>query len=168
MRELEPQRRARPGLDRLAKQLHRGFARRAPPLADVALQAGADDVLPGRTSPLAARNHVIEAKLAGGELAATVLTAIAVTREDIAAIELHLLLGQPVISQKPDDPRYLDLEVDGTDEFVVRASKGRPGQRCFAPGREIERDILAVINRDDFRDLLEQEAEGPSDRNDVN
>src|SRR4051812_46984448 len=73
VRELHAQRRTGAGLDRLADQSHAGLPWGAASLADVALQAGADDVLPGRLTAAAPRQDVIEAQLAGGEPLAAIL-----------------------------------------------------------------------------------------------
>src|SRR4051812_5280387 len=94
MRELEAQGRARLGLDRLAEQLHAGLAGGTAPLADVALEAGADDVLPGRLPATAAGEDVVEAQLAGGEPLAAILAAVAVAGEDVPAVEFDLLAGE--------------------------------------------------------------------------
>ena len=76
---------------------------------------------------------MVEAELAGGELSPAILATIAVAGEDVAAIELDLLTGQPVVAEQADDPGNLDLEVDRPDELVVgaleQAGPGRPPSR---------------------------------------
>src|SRR4051812_8702967 len=67
VRELQAERRAGLGLDRLPDEAHARLPGGAAPLADVALQAGADDVLPGRLAAPAAGEDVVEAELIGGE-----------------------------------------------------------------------------------------------------
>src|SRR5689334_6073869 len=57
-RELEVQERAALRLLGLADQAHVGLLRGAAALADVAVDAGADDVLPARQAPLAAGDDV--------------------------------------------------------------------------------------------------------------
>src|SRR5262245_32253770 len=113
MRELDAQGRAGTGLGRHADEAHAGFPGRTSPLADVASDAGTDDVLPGRAAAPAPGKDVIERQLAGCEPFAAVLAAVAVTREDVAPVELHLLAWEAVIRQEPDDAGNLDLEVDG-------------------------------------------------------
>src|SRR5215469_7562652 len=119
MRELEGEDGAGAGPRGGADQAHAGLAGGAAPFADVALQAGADDVLPGRPAAPAAGEDVIEAQLGGGEPLAAVLAAVAVAGEDVAAVELDLVPGQAVVGQQADDAGDLDLEVDGADEVVV-------------------------------------------------
>src|SRR3954447_10205774 len=65
VRELEAQGRAGAGPGRLPDQLHAGLARGATALADVAADAGADDVLPVGLAALPPRGHVVEAQFAG-------------------------------------------------------------------------------------------------------
>src|SRR5205807_5727707 len=86
--QLQVQQRAAPRLLRLADQGHAGLARGAAALADVAGHAGADDVLPGGLAALAARDHVVQAQLAGRELLAAVLALVVVAGEDVPAVEL--------------------------------------------------------------------------------
>ena len=96
----EPQDRAAARLDGLANQVHAGLEGQAAALARVAARAGADDVLP--RGPAAARTgqHVVEAQFAGGEVSATVLAAIVVAQKNVAAIQPHALLGDPVVEQE--------------------------------------------------------------------
>src|SRR5437763_12067893 len=74
--QLQVEQRAPLRLFGLANQRHVGLLRRAAALLDVALDAGADDVLPRRQAALAARRHVVEAQLARRELLAAILTLI--------------------------------------------------------------------------------------------
>ncbi len=91
--------------------------------------AGAHDVAPCRLTTSTPRQHVVEAQLAGGEVSATVLAAIVVAQENVAAIQPHALLGDPVVEQEPDDPWDLNLKVDAADPVFGgrrgRASKAR-------------------------------------------
>src|SRR5688572_22554579 len=57
--ELQPEDGAGPGHDRGADEVHAGLAGGAAPLADVAAQAGADDVLPGGPAAPAAGDDVV-------------------------------------------------------------------------------------------------------------
>src|SRR5262249_7900579 len=86
------QQRAALRLLRLADQRHRGLARGAAALLDVAVHASANDVLPRRRTALTARDHVVQAQLAGRELLAAILALVVVPCEDVPAVELHRLL----------------------------------------------------------------------------
>src|SRR5262249_41967782 len=71
---------------RLADQRQASLSRRAPALANVAGDAGADDVLPRRLAALAARRDVVQAQLTRRELLAAVLTLVVVPGEDVPAV----------------------------------------------------------------------------------
>src|SRR5436305_2042984 len=93
-RQLQVEQRAAFWLLRLADQRHMGLLRRAAAFLDVALDAGANDVLPRRMAALAARDDVVQAQFRGRELLAAELALIVVAGENVAAVELHRLLGQ--------------------------------------------------------------------------
>src|SRR5262249_23085390 len=76
--ELNRQHRAALGTDRGPDKLHAGFVGSATPFLDVAFYATANDVLPARFAPPAARDDVVQAQLAGREPAAAILAAIGV------------------------------------------------------------------------------------------
>src|ERR1700677_566475 len=69
--ELQVQHRAAFRLFRLAHQAHVGLLGSSASLANVAVHAGADDVLPRALAPLRAGNHVVEAQLRRRKLPAT-------------------------------------------------------------------------------------------------
>src|SRR5207248_5963162 len=73
LRQLEVQQRAALRLLRLADQRHVRLPGGPPALADVAVHARADDVVPGRPAPLAPRDHVVQAQLRGRVLPPAVL-----------------------------------------------------------------------------------------------
>ena len=87
------------GLHGAADEFHFGLVRGAAALAHIARQAGADDVFPGGHSPAAARNHVVEAQLMDGEVPAAVLARVSVAGQDVAAIQVQVLLGEAVVGQ---------------------------------------------------------------------
>ena len=89
--ELYGQERAALWLDRMANQFHVRFLRRAATFADVAGDAGADDVFPTGIAAAAARHDVVEAEFAGGEQLAAILAMVGVAGEQVAAIEAERL-----------------------------------------------------------------------------
>src|SRR4051794_8741937 len=135
--QLEAEGGAGPGLDRRLDQAHARLGRGPPPLPDVALDAGADDVLPVGAAPAAPGHHVVEAQLAGREPPAAVLAAVAVAGEDVPPIELDPGPGEPVVGQEPDHAGDLDLEVDGPDEIVVGVLEPGPGLGDGSPAVEV-------------------------------
>src|SRR5262249_43732071 len=133
--QFQVEHRAALGLLRLVNEVHVRLLRRPAALLDVAGHAGADDVLPGARAPLAAGHHVVEAQLAGRELLAAVLALVVVAGEDVPPVELHRLLGEPVVAHQPDDARHLDLAADGPDPVVVLLPEvAGAGVAGLAPG----------------------------------
>src|SRR5262249_2101850 len=100
-RELLGQHRAALGLLRPPDQTHPRLVRRPPPLAPVAAQAGADDVLPVRQPPAAAGNDVIEAELLRRKPVPAELAAVFVAQKDIPPVELDDVFGKKVVAQQP-------------------------------------------------------------------
>src|SRR6266545_1790177 len=118
--ELLIEHRAALGLFRLADQAQVRLLGRAAALADVAGDAGADDVLPGALAALAPRRHVVQAQFRGREPLAAILALVVVAREDVAAVELHRLLRQLFVGEQTNDSWHLDFAVDGAHPVVVR------------------------------------------------
>jgi hypothetical protein len=168
VRHLEVQQGAALGLFRLANEVHVRLFRGAAALADVAVDASADDVLPTADAALAARDDVIEAQFGGWELLAAVLALIVVACEDVAAIELHRLLRQPVVVHQANDARHLNLAVDGVQPIVVHLTEvTRPILAHFAPSLEIVGQKLTVFQTDYFSKILTKQTKGPPNGNNV-
>src|SRR5205823_4971926 len=137
-------------------------------LADVARHAGADDVVPGAYAALAARHDVVQAQLRGRIALAAVLALVVVAREDVAAVELHRLLRQLVVVEQADDPRHLDLAVDGADPVIfLLAEVAGPVLAQLAPRAEVVGRELPVFQADHLGQFLAQQAERPPHGNDV-
>ena len=62
------------------------------PLFPVAPNTTGDDVLPTLMASSSHRDHMIIGELAGGKLAATILTAMTIPRVNVASRELHLMM----------------------------------------------------------------------------
>ncbi len=139
-RREEPERRG-PGPGRGPAEGHAGLVGEAVPLPHVALQAGADDVLPRRDAAPGKRDDVIERERRRREALSAVLTARAVTRIDVVAGELHVVPGRAVTGEELDDAGDLedrtgrpdDVEVLGLDRDIapllppVRREVGQDG-----------------------------------------
>jgi hypothetical protein len=167
MGELEAEDGARSRFDRLLDKFDAGLPRGPTTLSHIAFHAGADDVDPGCSAPSAPRDDVIEAEFAGHAFLAAILTTIRVARENVAPIEFDSLPRSSVEGQEADDPRDLNFEMDRSDELVVGALEHCTGLGDFSPAIEIERQILTLVDRDDFRQILEQETEGSTNRDDL-
>lgn len=87
-------------------QLHAHFLRRAAPFADVASDAGADDVFPTHFAAAAARQDVIEAELAGRKDFAAILAVVAVAGEQVATVEAERLPRHLVVRQQTDNAQH--------------------------------------------------------------
>src|SRR5262249_20745044 len=136
--QLQIEHRAAFRLFRLAYQVHAGFLGSPAALTDVARDAGADDVLPGAGTPLAARHDVVEAQLACGKLLAAVLALVVIAGEYVPPVELYRLLGQAVVANQANDPRHLDFAVHGADPVVVLLTEVTgPKFADLAPGGKI-------------------------------
>ena len=73
-----------------------GFQRCAIGFAGVALNAGANNILPRRRAAAVSRNHVIEVQVFAVKHVAAVLAGVSIPLEDIMARELDFLFWQPV------------------------------------------------------------------------
>jgi hypothetical protein len=95
---------------RLADQAQAGFVRRAVGLVRVALDAGANNVLPSGRSAAITRNYVVEVQVFALENLSAVLAGVLVPLEDIVPGELHLFLGHAVEQHQHDDAGHADAE----------------------------------------------------------
>jgi hypothetical protein len=82
---------------------HLGFAGRAAAFADVATDAGGDDVLPGVRTATAPRDDMVNGQLVASVTA--VLTGMTIPLEDVPAGEGHLLVGNAHELAESDDGR---------------------------------------------------------------
>lgn len=145
------------GHDGLGDEFHAGFGGRSAALADVALGAAADNVVPRVTAVAAAGQDVVQAKLGAGKLLAAVLAAVAVAGEDVSTVELDLLFGQAIVEQEPHDSRHGDIEADGADPIVGVRLELPAELADFNPGLEIVTQVVAVLDVDDLGELAEEQ-----------
>ena len=148
-------------LDRLGDEAHGGLVGRAAALADVALEAGADDVLPRGRAALAARGDVVERQFAGGEALAAILTAVAIAGIDVAPVEFDILARQAVVDRQADDPRHGDVDPHGANPVVGVRLVALGQVRQVAPLREVVGGVAALVDVDDLGQFAAQQAEGP-------
>ena len=126
-------------------QLQPRLVRCARPLGQVAVDAAADDVLPGGAPALRAGDDMVQVQLGARQLAPAVLAHVAVAHVDVVAREAHLGLRDAVVKLKHDDARHPDRPVHGANEVV--AAVDFDGQ--LRPALEVEGLELRV---DDARD----------------
>ena len=156
----------------LALELHVGLVWGAAAFSGVALDAGADEVFPGVHAALRAGHDVVDGELGGWEDAATVLAAVAIAREEVAAVELHRLVGEAVVAEKADDAGDCDLKADGADPVVLFGLELVLQGADLDPGVEVVVDVAAAagavgLDMDDLGDGAAQEAEGSLGRDDA-
>src|SRR5215468_9699339 len=89
-------------------QLHRRFVRRPVALLHVASETGTHDVFPGGMPTTGQRDDVVQGKLRGRELVATVLAAVSVSDVDVVPRELDFLARQTVEVFQGNDSRNPD------------------------------------------------------------
>jgi hypothetical protein len=148
---------------RLANQVDTGFLRCAIGFARIALDAGANNVLPGGRAAAVARNDVIEIQILSIERLAAVLAHIFVALENVMPGELDFFLWQVVIDHQQNDARNADAERDGSDGFGMRflLRKIMP----FAETVGLERAVGAVENR--LGVALKKQGEGATSGADI-
>jgi hypothetical protein len=110
---------------------------------------------------------VIEAEFARRTSFAAVLATVSISRENVTTIELNSLSRDSIEGQQTNDSRDLHLEVNGSDKFVVRTSEPRFCLGDFPPAFEIEGEVLALVDCNHLREVLEQEAERSTHRDDL-
>ena len=96
-----------------------------------------------------------------------VLAKVSVAGQYVAAIQVQALLRQAVVSQQPNHPRHLDLEVHGANPVLVRQPAPRAHGAPLAPrveGVGGERPLV-VVNH--FRQFAAEQRKGAADADDV-
>ena len=116
---------------------------------------------------------MVDRKVVGREDPPAVLALVAVACEQVAAIELHSLLGQAVVPQQPDDLGHGDVHPDRLDPVVPLGFELTLQLADLDPALEVVVDVLAAaravgveINVDDFRDVASEQTEGTLGRHD--
>lgn len=155
------------GSDGPADEFEAGLFGGAAAFAGVAAGAGADEVVPGVAAALSAGLDVIEGEFAGGEMMAAVLTAVAIAREDVAAVEFYALLREAVVAEESDDARDGKVHAHGADPLMLIGFELAAEEGEFGPGVEVVVDVLAVLDGDDLGEFLSQEAEGAANGDDA-
>ncbi len=95
---------------RFADEMQTRLLRRAVRLLGIALDAGANNVLPSGRATSIARDHVIEIQITPVEDLAAILAGVVITLEDIMARKLHFLFRHSIKEAKQDHARHADAE----------------------------------------------------------
>ena len=139
---------------------HTRFLGGPPSFFGITAQAAANDVVPARRAASAARHHVVDTELAGGETLAAILAPVIVSCEEIAAVEAHGRLRHTIVAHQSDDARHLQRECHCPNELVLLAPFQLPPQYAqFAPRPKVVVGELAVLDVDHLGDVPVKQAE---------
>ncbi len=94
----------------LSDQIHPRLVRCAVRLGGVALDAGADDVLPSRGPSPVPGDDVVKIQILPVKRSTAILACFLVPLENIVACEFDLLLGEVIIDQQKDHSGNADSE----------------------------------------------------------
>ena len=95
--------------------MHPGFLWRSVRLVRIALDAGADNVLPRRRAAAVARDDVVQIQILALEYLATVLARVFIALENVMARKFHFLLGQSIEDDEQNHSWNADAEGDRLD-----------------------------------------------------
>ena len=109
---------------RLADEMYLRFLRRAIGLLRIALDAGANNIFPGRWPATVARNDVIQIQILAVENPAAILAGVFIALKNIVARELDFLFRQPVEHHQQNHPRNADAKRNGLNRFRMRLLPG--------------------------------------------
>ena len=167
VRELHIDDRIPTRLDGVADQAKPRLLWRSTAFSDVALVARADDVLPTVAPASGSRYDMVQAQLGRRVSLAAILTGVAVAGEEVSTVESDFLFRKSGKRQNTNDPRDSKVKADRADPIVARGLELLLERAQLGPVIEVVRDVLPVLDTDDFRDRylltvpLEQEGERP-------
>jgi hypothetical protein len=147
----------------LTNQMHPGFLGRAIGLQRVALNARANNVLPGCGTTPIPRDYVIQVEVLPITGLAAILAGILVALENIVPGEFHFLLRKVIVNQQKDHPWKAQSETDGPNRLRMGLVLGQ-----ILPLGEVEglkRAIRPVEHN--MGVALEQQRQGATCRADI-
>ena len=146
-----------------ANQMQAGLLGSAVCLERIALDAGANDVLPGGRAATIARDHMVQIKIFSLESFTAILAQVFVPFENIMPGKLHLFLRKMIIDHEQNHARDPDAEGNRVNGFGMRFLL-----REIVPFAEtvgLERAVIAIVNH--LRMALENEGQRATRRADV-
>ncbi|MFZ0033598.1 MAG: hypothetical protein WAK60_01245 [Sedimentisphaerales bacterium] len=146
----------------LLDELYTGLSGSSAAFSHVTFGAGADHIFPIRFSACAARDNVVEGKLAGGETFAAILAGVSVAGEDVPPIEFYLASGQAVVEEEADNAGDGDVEIYGRNPVAAIRLEIALEFADLAPGLEIVVGVCALLVRDDLCKLAKEQRKCPS------
>ncbi len=148
----------------LADEAHSSLLRQPVRLERIALDAGADDILPGCRAAPVARNDVVQVQVVAIKSLAAVLAGVLVSLEDVVPGEFHILLWQVIVNDQKNHPRHPDAKGNRAHRFGVRFVLGEVVPLVEVEG--LKRTIVAVEHN--LSVALEQECQRPTSRANIN
>jgi len=127
---------------RLADEMQPRFLRCVVRFLRVALDARANNVLPGRRPAAVAGDDMVQVQIFALKNPAAILARVLVPLKNVMPRELHFLLRHSIVNQKQDNARNADAKRNRVDGLVLRRIL-----RKIAPLIEIEsaeRPVLCV------------------------
>jgi len=106
-------------LDRNLAQPHVRFVRQVVSLAMVALQTCQNTVRPSRLATSRTRQYVVDGQFTWNRLHTAVLASEPVSLEDVASVECHSRLRQPVKTDQCDNLWNAKTLLNGTDAWIA-------------------------------------------------
>lgn len=153
--------------DGVLQQVHVGLRGGAAAFFGVAVDAGADEVVPSGSSTQRAGDDVVKRQLLSGEFLAAVLAERMVAGVNVTAVELHVLARQAIITQQADDARDGDFKADGADKVMRFPFELGFKLGDFHPAVHVIRKISIVFDGDDFGKIADEKRKSPAGGNDA-
>lgn len=124
---------------------------------NVAAGTGTYYVLPGRFTAHASGDYVVERQFAGRETLAAILAVVFVAGEDVPPVEFYLVSRQAVVKKQPDNSRHGDIKIHCRDPVMAVRFEIPPELANLAPALEIVIGISALLKRNNFGKIAEQQ-----------
>jgi len=134
------------GFDGEFVEVHVGLVGGAAAFFGIAIDAGADEVVPGGFAAQGAGDDVVEGEFLGGEFFAAVLAGGVVAGVDVAAVELDVLAGEAVIGEEADDAGDGNFEAYSADEVMIFAFELGFELGELDPGVNVVRKVAGVFD----------------------
>ena len=97
---------------------------------------------------------MVEREFGGWETSAAILAIVSVSGEDISAVELYIIFGEPVIKKKANDSGDGDIEIDGRDPVAGVGLEISFEPADLAPVLEVVIVVGSFFEGDNFGKLL--------------
>lgn len=105
------------------------------------------------------RENVINRQLGDREPFAAVLAAIAIPGEQVASIQLDVVIGLAIVAVNTDDPGRSNMLASTADPVMITTFVHPLQLRDLQPGSDVEDLVPAAIDRDDLGYLAEEQQE---------